>query len=124
MSRWRIEAVISDCLKGCDLSNHENERSKRVSSPDIHRQTLHRMMSFAFIEIRAADSSGFPRKLADIFHNLPVRLLRCSTDEDYAAEYQVLLDRARRWGMEGYLSQVREGVEKSIREDDRSRADD
>lgn len=98
--------------------------SKSVNSPDIHRQALHRMMSFAFIEIRAADSPGFPRKLADIFHNLPVRLLRCSTDEDYATEYQVLLDRARRWGMEGYLGQVREGVERAIREHDSSRTQD
>lgn len=105
-------------MKTDALSNHEYQWSEVVISTDIHRQTLHRMMSLAFIEIRAAESPGVSRKLADIFHNLPVRLLRCSTDEDYEVEYQVLFGMARRWGMEDYLIGVRAGVENAIRERD------
>lgn len=41
------------------------------------------MLHVAFVEIRAAESFRVAKRFSDIFHDLPIRLLRCSVSEDY-----------------------------------------
>ena len=72
----------------------------------VKRDALHYLLQTALVEIRASESLPAARKFADVFHNLPMNLLRCSTCEDYDAEYARLLERARRWGLDGYLQRL------------------
>ena len=78
------------------------------TSADEMRKELHYMMGTAFMEIRAAESLAVSKKLASVFHNLPMRLLRCKTEGDYEAEFADLLDRAKRAGLEDYLLKLRQ----------------
>lgn len=49
----------------------------------IKRYVLSCMLHVAFVEIRAAESFRVAKRFSDIFHDLPIRLLRCSVSEDY-----------------------------------------
>ena len=80
----------------------------------IKHDALHYMLQMALIEIRASDSLAAARKFADIFHNLPMRLLKCSSGEDYDAELKTLLERARRWGLDGYLQGLWETAVRAV----------
>lgn len=78
------------------------------------RGVLHHMMKSAFIEIRASDSINASKKIADVFHALPTALLSCSTNDDYQFEYSKLLERAKRWGLDRYLENVKEMAIESV----------
>jgi hypothetical protein len=81
---------------------------------NFRRDVLHYMMGVAFIEIRAASSVHAARKFADVFHDLPMDLLGCSTTDDYDAEFQKLLERAKHWGLENYVDDLKVLAEKVI----------
>ncbi|MEL4892132.1 hypothetical protein PQU63_11765 [Xanthomonas protegens] len=67
---------------------------------------LHFMLGAALIEIRASNSMGFIKKMADIFHNLPFALSKYSTAEEYDACLAELMNRARRFEMENYVEKL------------------
>jgi hypothetical protein len=73
----------------------------------VKRETLHFMLEAALIEIRASNSLNAAKKFADVFHNLPMALLRCSTSDDYDTQFQNLLERAKRSDLDGYVQQLR-----------------
>jgi hypothetical protein len=87
-----------------------------VRQAQIKRDALHYMLQVAFIEIRAADSLNAARKFSDVFHGLPMGLARCSSCEDYDAEFARLLERGRRWGLEDYLQNLRTMATQSVAE--------
>ncbi len=70
------------------------------------------MMQSAFIEIRASRSLNASKKFADIFHNLPMMLVRSTSDEDDQLIYEKLLKSAQRYNMEDYVKELRELAEK------------
>ncbi len=77
-----------------------NEQLKRAR---LKQCALHHMIGIAFIEIRATDSMPDARKFAGLFHNLPMRLLKCATSDDYDAELLELLNRSKRYNIEAYI---------------------
>jgi hypothetical protein len=68
---------------------------------------LHYMLQAALIEIRASDTVQAAKKIADVFHALPMSLLNCSTNEDYENEFLRLMERAKRWGLQDYLENLK-----------------
>lgn len=67
---------------------------------------LHYMLQAAFIEIRASETIHAARKIADVFHALPLALLKCSTNEDYEKEFLSLKEKAKRWDLQEYLESL------------------
>lgn len=72
----------------------------------VKRDALHFMLEAAFIEIRASSSVNAAKKIADIFHSLPMALLKCSTSDDYDAQFLNLLERAKRSGLDSYVQKL------------------
>lgn len=72
----------------------------------VKRDALHFMLEAALIEIRASNSVNAAKKFADVFHNLPMALLKCSTSDDYDAQFLNLLERAKRSGLESYVQKL------------------
>lgn len=91
----------------------------------LKRDALHYLLASAYIEVRVADSLPAAKKFADIFHNLPMRLLRCVTSEDYDAEFLELLNRSKRYNMNTYMQELMLLADKVVSEegfgDDRPR---
>ncbi|GAB2498480.1 hypothetical protein [Arenimonas alkanexedens] len=81
----------------------ENCEALKMDESIAKRKALHYMLATALIEIRASNTLNAAQKIADVFHNLPMGLLKCSASEDYDAEYAKLLQRAKRSGFEGYV---------------------
>lgn len=81
-----------------------------ASKPIVTRRMLHWMLHVALVEIRAASSLQSASNMADVFHNLPMSLLRCSTSEECAGEFEKLLERAARLGLREYLLKLRDGA--------------
>ena len=67
------------------------------------RRTVHFMMMSAFVEIRAAKSLSGAARFADIFHNVPMRLLSCECLEDYEELLTDIMGRASRHDLVSYL---------------------
>ncbi|WP_312316899.1 hypothetical protein [Stenotrophomonas sp.] len=78
------------------------------------RRVLHMMLRFGLIEIRASDSVNTSAKIADVFHNLPLALLGCSTVEDYEALMQTLHERAERCGLGSYIRGLQSVAEAEV----------
>jgi hypothetical protein len=70
------------------------------------RRALHYMLTTALVEIRAAESLNAAVKFADVFHNLPMRLLDCTTAADFDAEYTKVLERSKLFGLEEYVQNL------------------
>jgi hypothetical protein len=79
------------------MSNEQSECAR------LKRYTLYYIIGIAFVEIRATDSMVDAKRFAGLFHNLPMRLLRCVTSDDYDAEILELLNRSKRYNMEAYM---------------------
>ena len=92
-------------MRGC-LTNRDFWHMSMSRAAQVKRDALHYMMQTAFVEIRASGSLNSARKFADVFHNLPMRLLECTASEDYDAEFADMLERAKRWGLDQYLQRL------------------
>jgi hypothetical protein len=77
------------------------------SEVKVKRDALHFMLEAALIEIRASSSVNAAKKIADVFHSLPMALLRCSTSDDYDAQFLNLLERSKRSGLDIYVQELR-----------------
>ncbi|GGD48411.1 hypothetical protein [Pseudoxanthomonas indica] len=71
------------------------------------RRIVHFMMMSAFVEIRAAKSLNGAARFADIFHNVPMRLLSCEDLEDYEDLLSDIMARASRHNLVAYLEGLR-----------------
>lgn len=76
------------------------------SKAKVKRDALHFMLEAALIEIRASDSANSAKKFAEVFHNLPMALLSCSTSEDYDTQFLNLMERAKRSGLDNYAQKL------------------
>ena len=70
------------------------------------RRAMHYMLATALVEVRGSKSLNAAQKFADVFHNLPMALLKCHTVEDFDEQYERLLERAKRHGLETYLREL------------------
>lgn len=70
------------------------------------RRILHFMLMSAFVDIRAANSLSGAAKLADVYHNAPMRLLSCECTADYEALLSSIMERAKRHNLDVYLEGV------------------
>ena len=94
-----------------------NTDMQTMRTTRVKRDALHYMLHVAFIEIRSANSLNAAKKFAYVFHNLPMGLLRCSTSEDYDAEFAKLMARAKRQGLDGYLQNLLASATKAVAEE-------
>lgn len=75
------------------------------------------MLEFALIEIRASDRLEQSRMLADVFHNLPAKIMQQWT-ADTATEAMVqIMSRAERYGATeaDYVTRLRRAAEDAAR---------
>lgn len=75
---------------------------------------FHHMLGLALIEIRAAESLDVASRIADVFHNVPMALINCSSSEDYDRKLDELIQRSRRAGLESYLRTLQSVAERSV----------
>jgi hypothetical protein len=85
-------------METCDMDDSLDAKVKR--------DALHFMLEAALIEIRASASLNAAKKFADVFHNLPIALLKCSTSDEYDAQLLNLLERAKRSGIDSYVQKL------------------
>lgn len=78
------------------------------------KNVFYYMLHVAFVEIRAAESLNAAKKLADVFHNLPMRLNKDLTDEDCQSIYKDLLENAKRYGLESYVEELKKMAETAL----------
>jgi hypothetical protein len=83
----------------------------------VKREALHFMLQTALIEIRAAGSLNAAKKFADVFHNVPMALLKCSTADDYDAQFLDLLERAKRSGLDSYIQDLQAVAMRAVSRD-------
>lgn len=100
--RNRVRTEIEPGLRRLET----NEMAEVLDEPGM-RRVLHIMLQLALIEIRASDSIANSAKIANVFHNLPLALLGCSTAEDHEAKMDELMLRAQRTGLLDYVRGLR-----------------
>lgn len=88
------------------MDDQENERKMQV--------VLFYMLHIAFIEIRASESLNAAKKFADIFHNIPLMLNQSRNSQEDQKVYETLVGNAKRYGMEGYIDQLKVMALKNI----------
>lgn len=78
------------------------------------RDVVHHMLSLALVEIRAAESGDVARRIAGVFHAVPVALINCSSSEDYDRQLDEIIQRSRRAGLETYVRGLQSTAERSV----------
>lgn len=84
-----------------------------LKNADIHSVLLY-MMHTAFIEIRATDSLNAAKKIADIFHHVPLSLLKSGDPAEQRMILDNIMDKAARYGMNGYMNELIELSSRAI----------
>lgn len=72
------------------------------------------MMQFVFIEIRSASSLHAAKKFADIFHNVPILLLKSRSIADEKLILNGIIERAKNYDLDEYIKKLIELSQKEI----------
>ena len=78
-------------------------------------KALFYMMHIAFVEIRSAESLNASKKFADVFHNVPLMLSKSSSVEEDFNIYEKILEKSKRYDMEGYMESLKNKALKSVK---------
>lgn len=92
------------------MSNVNDLKIEKINSLVLY------MMQFAFIEIRSASSLNAAKKFADIFHNVPVSLLKSGNTDDGQLILNGIMERARNHNMDEYIQNLIKLSQKEIAE--------
>lgn len=68
---------------------------------------LYHLMHFAFIEIRSSESLNAAKKIADIFHNVPMLVHRASSSEDYLNIFEKISKSSSKYNLEEYIDKFK-----------------
>lgn len=88
-----------------------NDEDSEVS--DIKPLLLY-MMQFIFIEIRSASSLHAAKKFADIFHKVPISLLKSRSIDDEKLILNGIIERAKNYDLDEYIKNLIELSKKEI----------
>ena len=72
------------------------------------------MMHIAFIEIRSSESINVSKKFADVFHQLPMMLLKSNDLSDDIVIYKKIIERSKKYKLEVYLEELKEDYIRSL----------
>ena len=92
------------------MSNESYSKATNINSLVLY------MMQFVFIEIRSASSLKAAKKFADIFHNVPVLLLKSRSIDDEQLILNGIIERAKNHNMDEYIKKLIELSQKEIAE--------
>jgi hypothetical protein len=75
----------------------------KIKNQAITDQIILDMLGIVLIEIRAHTNPDYAKHMADIFHNVPARLIRKTPAQEI---YEDMLQVANRLGLEKYLGDL------------------